>query len=84
MEIKADKILTIKVGTTIELTMNGNNGTVTLQSTKAGFDIKDSIDMKANAGIKTSAANISHEANGMLKISSNGLVNVQGSPIKLG
>lgn len=84
MEIKAEKVLTIKVGTTIELTMNGNNGTITLEGTKVNFDIKDSIDMKANAGIKTSAANVTQEANGMMKISSNGLVNVQGNPIKLG
>lgn len=84
MTIKAEKILKIQVGTTIELTLNGNNGTVTLSGTKLNLDLKDSIDMQANASVKTTSANITQEANGMMKISSNGLVNIQGNPIKLG
>lgn len=84
MEIRADKNLKIQVGNTIELVMNGSNGTVTLQASKVNFDIKDRIDLKANTGISTSAANISHNANGMMKISSDGLANIQGNPIKLG
>ena len=84
MTIKAEKILKIQVGTTIELTLNGNNGTISLSGTKLDLDLKNSIVAQANASIKTTAANISQEANGMMKITSNGLVNVQGNPIKLG
>lgn len=84
MIIKADKMLKIQVGTTIEVTMNGNNGTISLTGSKLKLDLKDSINAQANASIKTVAANITNEANGMMKISSNGLVNIQGSPIKIG
>ncbi|MBR3607409.1 MAG: hypothetical protein IKL51_07540 [Lachnospiraceae bacterium] len=84
MTIKAQKILKIQVGTTIEVTMNGNNGTISITGTKLDLDLKDSLAVQANASVKTTAANISQDANGMMKINSNGLVNIQGNPIKIG
>lgn len=84
MTIKAEKVLKLQIGSTIELTLNGNNGTISINGTKINLDLKDSLTAKANASIKTTAANISQEANGMMKITSNGLVNIQGNPIKIG
>lgn len=84
MVIKAEKNLTIQVGTTIELTMNGGNGTVTLEAGKLNLNLKESITAEANGSIKATAGNITQEANGMMKLNSNGLVSVQGNPIKLG
>ncbi|MBQ3105172.1 MAG: hypothetical protein IJC59_04830 [Lachnospiraceae bacterium] len=84
LTIKAATNLTIQVGETIRLTLNGTNGTATLESTRLNLQIKDSVDVQANANVKLSAGMITHEANGMLKINSNGPVSVQGNPIKLG
>lgn len=82
--VKAEKNLTIQVGTTIELIMNGANGTVTLNANKLNLNLKESITAQANASIKAAAGNITQEANGMMKLSSNGLVSIEGNPIKLG
>ena len=74
----------IKVGTTIELTLNGNNGTVTLEGTRLSTDMKNNITLNANTSTKMSSGNINIEAGGMMKLSSNGLINIDGNPIKLG
>ena len=84
MTIKAEKIMKIQVGTTIELTLNGNNGTVSITGTKLDLDFKDSIAARANTSVDITAANITQDANGMMKVNSNGLVNIQGNPIKIG
>lgn len=82
--IKAEKKLTIEVGTNITLILNGGNGTVQIKASKLDVDTSGNIDMNASGSAKISAGNISIESNAMLKLSSSGAVTVAGAPIKLG
>ncbi|WP_022774809.1 phage baseplate assembly protein V [Butyrivibrio sp. AE2015] len=84
MEIKAQTKLTIKVGETIELTMNGNNGTVLLKCNKLKTDVTNQVQISANNNTKIEGGNVSLTGNSMLKLESSGPVNISGTPIKLG
>lgn len=82
--IKAEKKLTIQVGDSITLTLNGGNGTVQIKAKKLDVDTGGNIDLSASGSAKLSAGNISVDANSMLKLGSSGAVTVSGAPIKLG
>lgn len=84
MEIAVEKKLTVKVGDNIELTMNGNNGTVQLESTKLRVKTSGNINLQSNGNTELEAASISAEANAMLKLKSSGSVSVSGTPTMIG
>jgi uncharacterized protein involved in type VI secretion and phage assembly len=84
MEIKAKTKLTIKVGDNIELTMNGNSGSVLLKCTKLKVEASNQVQIAANNNTKLEGGNVSVTGNSMLKLESSGPVNVSGTPIKLG
>lgn len=85
MEVTAEKKLTIKVGDSIEITMNGENGTInvkcnTLQE-KASKAVK--IETDGNGSVKA-AAGLTMEGGSQAKLSSSGQTAVEGSLIKIG
>lgn len=84
IEIKADKKMTIKVGDNITLTMNGETGAVSLKAKKVSVEADDSIGIESQSRANFKGSNVSLEAGGSMKISSGGLVEVSGTPIKLG
>lgn len=84
MEILAEKKLTIKVGDNITLTMNGSNGTVTLNASKLKAETDSSTEIKSNGRITVEGGNATVSGNSMLKLKSGGPVTVEGTPIKLG
>ena len=84
MEITAEKKLTIKVGDSIEMIMNGSNGTVQLKSSKLKIETSGNINVNSNGAVKIQGGNISVAANAMLKMESSGAVTVSGTPIKIG
>ena len=83
MEIKADKKLVIKVGN-ITLTLNGNNGNVTLDCNKLTVNANSSIDMEALGTAKFTGANVTVEGSSMLRAKSSGAAIVEGTPSKSG
>ncbi len=85
MEILAEKKLTIKVGDSIEIVMNGENGAInvkcnTLQE-KASKNVK--IETDGNGSLKA-AAGLTLEGGSQAKLSSGGQTTVEGSLIKIG
>lgn len=84
MDIKSENKLTITVGETIKLTMNGSSGTVDLECTKLNVDANGSVNMETTGRMAFSGGNVTMEASSMLKASSSGLTSVGGSPIKIG
>ncbi len=84
IEITAAKKLTIKVGDTISLEMNGDNGNVTLKSKKFTVQADDAISIESSSRAELKGANVTVDASGALKLSSGGPVEVSGTPIKLG
>ncbi len=84
IEVKADKKLTIKVGDNISLVMNGETGAVTLKAKKVTVEADDSIGIESSSRASFKGSNVTLEAGGSMKMSSGGLVEVSGTPIKLG
>ena len=84
MKIRADKKLTIEVGDNITLTMNGNNGSVTLECTKLTMKTTGNTTLEATGSLKASGANVTMDATSMLKATSSGVTTIGGSPIKIG
>ena len=84
IEIKAEKKLTIKVGDNVTLTMNGETGAVSLKAKKLSVTADDSIGIESQSRATFKGSNVTLEAGGSMKVSSGGLVEVTGTPIKLG
>jgi len=84
IEIKAEKKLTIKVGDNVSLIMNGETGAVTLKAKKVNVEADDSIGIESQGRANFKGSNVTLEAGGSMKVSSGGLVEVAGTPIKLG
>lgn len=82
--IKAEKKLTIQVGDSIELTLNGSSGTVHIKCDKFKVEASNSLGLTSNSKAKLSGGTISLEANSSLKASSSGMASLSGSPIKIG
>lgn len=84
MQIKAATKLTIQVGDNITLTMNGNNGAVTLECSKLTMKTTGNTTLDAMGSMKVNGANVAIEATSMLKAESSGIASISGSPIKIG
>ena len=84
MQVNAEKRLVINVGDTITVTMNGGNGTVTIECDKFNVKGGNGIIMESNASAKLSGSNVTVEATSALRANSNGTTTIQGTPIKIG
>jgi len=84
IEIKAEKKLTIKVGDNVTLIMNGETGAVSLKAKKVSIEADDSVGIESQSRANFKGSNVTLEAGGSMKVSSGGLVEVAGTPIKLG
>lgn len=82
--IKAQEKLTIKVGDSITVTMNGNNGAVSIDAKKVTISASAGMEYKTDGSAKFSGSQTVIEASSVLKANSNGMVNIQGSMIKIG
>lgn len=84
IEIKAEKKVVVKVGDNITLTMNGETGAVSLKAKKVNIEADDSVGIESQSRASFKGSNVTMEAGGSMKVSSGGLVEVSGTPIKLG
>ena len=84
IEVTAAKKLTIKVGDNVSLVMNGDTGAVTLKAKKFTVQTDDSISLESQGRAEFKGANVTAEGSSMVKLNSNGAVQVSGTPIKLG
>ena len=84
MTIKAASKLTIKVGDTVTLTLNGESGAIKIDCNEISIAASNQLKLSSDGMMKLSAAQVSAEASSMLKMASNGMTQVGGSPIKIG
>lgn len=84
MNITAAQSLTIKVGDTITLKMNGSSGAVQLECGKLTVNANSGLQLESGGFAKLAGATIKVEASSALNASSSGLVQIQGTPIKIG
>lgn len=82
--IKTENKLTIKVGDNIEVTMNASSGTVNVKCGKFKVEASDGANVETNGKLGLSGGNVSMEASSVFKLSSSGMTNIGGSPIKIG
>lgn len=84
INIECEKTLTIKVGSSITLKMNGNNGAVQLECSKLTMKASNSAYIEGSSNTRIKGTNLNLEAASMLKAESSAMVNISGNPIKLG
>ena len=84
MVIKANQNLEIDVGDNIKITMNGSNGTVTVDCSKVNVKTSGDTVVNASGNAKVSGTNISLEAGTALKLNSSGAAKITGTPIQIG
>lgn len=82
--IKTEQKLTITVGDSITVTLNGSSGTVNVKCNKFTVNASDGSEIKTNGKLGLSGGNVSLEASSMLKAESSGMTTLGGSPIKIG
>ena len=84
MKIDALTQLTIHVGETIKLKMNGASGTVSLECAKLKVSAGGSVKLETPGRMAVSGGNIAVNASSVLDASSAGLTSIGGSPVKIG
>lgn len=84
IQLTASKSLTIKVGSNIQITMNGNNGSVHIQADKFTVAASKNINLEATGNARVSGQQTMIEATTSLKNSSSGILTLEGKPIKIG
>ena len=84
IKINAKSKITITVGDTIKVIMNGENGTVSIDCDKLQVKASKNAKIEADGNAKVSGKQVTVEASSALKLSSGGMVAVEGKPIKLG
>lgn len=85
IEITAQKKLKVKVGDSIEISLNGENGQMTVQCSSLHVKTENNLklDSKGSASF-TSSNSLSLEGSGKAKLASQGQTVLEGSLIKLG
>ena len=84
MKILAETKLVIEVGDNIKLSLNGNNGGVTLECSKLTMKSTGNTTIEATGGFKASGTNVTLDASSLLKANSSGATMIGGTPIKIG
>lgn len=84
IKIKAEHKLTLLAGDSIEVTMNGDTGTVSLKCNKLKLEAAGSVGLDANGKFSISGGNVSMDATASFKLTSSGITSLGGSPVKIG
>ena len=84
INIKAANSLTISVGATIKVTLNGDSGTVNISAQQIKLEGSGSVALSSDGMVKVEAAQVSEKASAMYKQESSGMFSISGSPIKIG
>ena len=84
--IKAARKLTIKAGDNITVVLNGasDSGKITVNCADLTISSTGKIEASATQKMSLSGASFSAEAQGMMKLSANGVNQIEGTPIKIG
>jgi len=84
MTIKVKSSITIQVGSTIKIKLNGDSGAVKIEANEVNIQASNQFKVKTDGMMSLEAAMIKETASSMYKVESNGIVQIAGSPIKIG
>ncbi|MEG2010179.1 MAG: phage baseplate assembly protein V, partial [Oscillospiraceae bacterium] len=82
--IKMRSKVTIQVGESVKLILNGESGSVKLEATQFNVEVDNQFMVKSNGMIKIESGSISQKATSAFKIDSGGSVKIAGAPISIG
>ena len=84
MTVKCKSRLTVQVGDSIKITLNGESGSVSVSAKEFSVKTSGSVQLKTDSMLKLEGAQFNAKASSGFKVESSGMVNVSGSTIKLG
>ncbi len=84
ISIHAAKKLTITVGDSITITMNGDSGAVKIDAKKVEVQASNKLTLKSDGNAKLAGQQTIVEGSSSVKNQSSGMMTIEGKPIKLG
>ncbi|MBQ7676749.1 MAG: hypothetical protein IJT32_00810 [Lachnospiraceae bacterium] len=84
ISITAAHKMSIKVGETITVTMNGDTGKITISANAISAETTGKMILDGGGKAEFKGATVTVDSQGMLSLNSAGMVKVEGKPIKLG
>lgn len=84
IKVKTEHKLTLTVGDSIEMIMNGETGTVTLKCNKLTAEAAQSVSLSANEKCSISGGSVSVDATTAFRLTSSGMTSLGGSPVNIG
>ncbi len=84
IDITAAEKLSIRVGETISIDLNGTSGKITINATDVSVDSTAKLNLSAGGKTNVSGAAVKVESNGTLTMSAASVCTVEGKPIRIG
>lgn len=84
LTVKVKSKITIEVGSTIKLTLNGESGLLKVEASQITLQSKDQLNFKTDGIVKIQGGTISQSASSAYKVDSSGAVKISGTPISIG
>ncbi len=84
IQIKTKSKLTIQVGDTIKLSMNGDSGVLKIEASQFTVEASNQIGAKTDGMLKLEGGTIAQNATSAFKAESGGAVKISGAPISIG
>lgn len=84
INVKAEKSLTIEVGTTVKIDINGETGYVGIKCNSLNLTTQNSTSLHSDGTFKIEGQGTVVDAGNSLRLSSSGPVSVQGATVKMG
>lgn len=83
MNITCAKKLNLKVGDNITISMNGENGTLTIDTNKYTLKTAEAMKVESSSSVTVSGTKMTLSGDSGVKVSSSGVMQIEGKPIKL-
>ena len=80
--VQAEKTIELKAGS-VELTMDGNGGAISLKAKKIGVTADNEIALKANSALKAEGAQVDVKAQAKMNLQASGPVAVKGAMVEI-
>ena len=84
IQLKTEHKLTINVGDSVELTLNGDSGTIQVKCGKLNVEADQSVKLETSGKLGLSGGNVALDASASFKVNSSGISSIGGSPVKIG
>lgn len=84
LTVKVESKLTVQVGDSITITLDGEMGTVKIKAQETRTEVSKQHSVKSDGMLKIEGAQVTEKASSMYKVESGGVVNISGNPIKIG